>query len=340
MQTVIQYSRFGGPEVLEVVERPDPVPGEGKVLVDVKAIGVNPIDWKLRQGIRASDPIDTPRRVGNDAAGVISALGAGVDASGADASGADAHGVDASGADAHAVETAGWAVGDEVVVYGGYGAYTNELVASVDKLVRKPAGVPFEQAAALGVPVGTAYQAVASLGPQAGDVLLVHGASGAVGQAVVQFALGRGVTVVGTASKRNLERLRELGAIALEYGDGLVDRVLQEVPEVDYVIDLAGTDAALQASLDLVSDRSHIGTLVAGARAAELGIQAWSGGSPVPLSAEQNALRLEGVEVALAGLAERTFQVEIGRVLPLTEAAEAQRLSQAGGVRGKIVLVP
>ena len=161
MQTVVQYTRFGGPEVLEVAEYPDPTPGEGKVLIDVRAVGVNPIDWKLRQGIRPSDPIEKPRRLGNDVSGVITKLGEGVD---------------------------GWPVGDEVVVRGAYGAYASELVASAGKLVRKPANVSFEDAAALGIPAGTAYQALASLGVGDGDVLLIHGASGAVGQAAIQFA--------------------------------------------------------------------------------------------------------------------------------------------------------
>jgi NADPH:quinone reductase-like Zn-dependent oxidoreductase len=314
MQTVIQYTRFGGPEVLEVAEHPDPVPGEGKVLVAVRAAGVNPIDWKLREGSRASDPIEKPRRLGLDVAGVISALGDGVD---------------------------GWSVGDEVVVRGASGGYASEVVASVGKLVRKPAGVSFEDAAALGVPAGTAYQVVVSIGAGSGDVLLIHGASGAVGQAAIQFARARGIIVVGTASARNLDRVRDLGAIALEYGDGLVDRVREAVPQgVDYVLDMAGTDDALQSSFELVSDRSHIGTIVVGARAADLGIKAWSGGSPKPLTPEEEALRAEGLEVALAGLAEGTFQVEIGATYPLKDAAEAHRAGQAGEVRGKIILVP
>lgn len=314
MQTVIQYTRLGGPEVLEVAQYPDPVPGEGKVLVDVRAAGVNPRDWKVRKGVREGGPIDKPRRLGIDASGVISVVGEGVE---------------------------GWSVGDEVVVALASGAYTNKLVASAGKLLRKPANVSFEDAAALGVPAGTAYQVVASLGPGDGDVLLIHGASGSVGQAAIQFARARGVTVVGTASARNLDRIRELGGIALEYGDGLVERVREAVPQgVDYVLDMAGTDAALQASFELVSDRSHIGTIVAGARAAELGIKAWSGGSPQPLTDEENALRAEGLMTALAGLADGSFQVEIGAVYPLTEAAEAHRVGEAGEVRGKIILVP
>ncbi|QDZ16940.1 NADP-dependent oxidoreductase [Humibacter ginsenosidimutans] len=314
MQTVIQYTQFGGPEVLEVAQYPDPVPGEGKVLVAVKAAGVNPIDAKLRQGTRPSDPIEKPRRLGLDASGIISALGPDVD---------------------------GWAVGDEVVVRGAFGGYASELVASTGKLVRKPANVPFDQAAALGVAAGTAYQIVDSIGAGEGDVLLVHAASGSVGQAVIQFARDKGIVVVGTANARNLDRVSELGAIAVEYGDGLVERVRAAVPQgVDYVLDLAGTDAALQASFELVPDRSHIGTIVVGAKAAELGIKAWSGGNPVPLTDEENALRDKGLEVALAGLADGTFQVEIAAEYPLVEAAEAHRALKSGGLRGKIVLVP
>ncbi len=314
MQTVIQYRSLGGPEVLEVAEYPDPAPGAGKVLVEVRAAGVNPYDVKVRSGVRPSAPIDGPRRIGSDASGVIAALGPGV---------------------------GDWSVGDEVVVRGASGAYASELVASVGKLVRKPAAVTFEQAAALGVPAGTAYQVVVSIGAGDGDVLLIHGASGAVGQAAIQFARARGVTVVGTAGAANLGRVSELGAIALEYGDGLVERVLEAVPQgVDYVLDMAGTDAALQASFRLVADRSRIGTIVVGDRAAELGIRAWSGGSPVPLTAHEEALRAEGLEVALAGIADGTFQVEIGAIYPLREAAEAHRALESGGVRGKIILVP
>lgn len=314
MQTVIQYTRFGGPEVLEVAEYPDPVPGEGKVLVDVRAAGVNPIDAKLQRGTRPSAPIEKPRRLGLDVSGVVSALGPAVD---------------------------GWSVGDEVVVRGAYGGYASKIVASVGKLVHKPVNVPFDKAAAIGVPAGTAYQIVDSIGAGEGDVLLMHGASGAVGQAAVQFALARGIVVVGTANARNLQRLRELGAIAVEYGDGLVERVRQAVPQgVDYVLDLVGTDAALQASFDLVADRSHIGTIVMGAKAAEWGIKAWSGGNPVPLTAHEEALREEGLEVALSGLADGTFDVEIGAEFPLKDAAEAQRAHHEGTVRGKIVLIP
>ncbi len=254
MATIVQYEEFGGPEVLTLREVPTPHAPEGGVVVAVKAAGVNPIDAKLRANIRPSAPITEPRRVGSDAAGVVTEVGPGVDDR---------------------------AVGDEVVVRGAYGAYATHLVAAAEQLVRKPAGVTWEAAAAIGVPVSTAYQALRSLGVQEGTVLLIHGGSGSVGRAAIQFAHRWGATVIATASDANHERLRELGAVPVAYGPGLTDRVRAAAPNgVDRVLDAIGTDEALESSFELVADRSHIGTIVVGARAADLGIQAWAGGNP------------------------------------------------------------
>jgi NADPH:quinone reductase-like Zn-dependent oxidoreductase len=311
--TVVQYSRIGGPEVLEFASVPQPVPGPGEVLVEVLAIGVNPIEGKLRSGVRASPPITEPRRTGADASGVIVALDDGV---------------------------AEWAVGDEVIVSAS-GAYATFLAVSADRLDRKPDEWSFEQAAAVGIPVSTAYQALKSLELAAGETLLVHAGSGAVGQAAIQFAVAWGATVVATASPERQERVRELGAIPVEYGPGLLERVREAAPDgIDVVLDGAGTDEALEASFQLVSDRSRIGTIVVGARAAELGIRAWAGGSPVPLSDEEQRLRREGVAVASALAAEGRFDVEVAETLPFDQAAEAQRRIESGESRGKIVLLP
>ena len=311
--TVVQYSRIGGPEVLEFVSIPRPVPAPGEVLVEVLAIGVNPIDAKLRSGVRKTPPITEPRRVGSDASGVIAAIGAGVE---------------------------GWAVGDEVIASAS-GAYATFLVVPVDNLDRKPDEWSFEQGAAVGVPVATAYQSLRSLDVSAGQTLLVHAGSGAVGQAAIQFAVAWGATVVATAGAARQERVRELGAIPVEYGDGLVERVRAVAPQgIDVVLDAAGTDEALEASFELVTDRDRIGTIVVGARAAELGIRAWAGGNPVPLSEEELRLRREGVAVASSLAAEGRFDVEVGETLPFDQAAEAQRRVESGEARGKIVLLP
>ncbi|MCU1482880.1 MAG: NADP-dependent oxidoreductase [Subtercola sp.] len=349
----VQYSRFGGPEVLEVVEIEVPRASEGQVVVEVRAAGVNPIDWKLRGGLRASDPLTEPRGVGTDAAGVIievheSVQGAGAERDGVEGAGAERNAVEGTGAGRNGVEGAGargdgvdgWQVGDEVIVRGVYGAYASHLAADAGQLVAKPAGLDWAQAAAVGVPVGTAYQALRSLGVGEGTTLLIHGAAGGVGQAAVQFAREWGATVIGTASPGNHARLIELGAIPVAYGPGLVERVREAAPGgIDLVLDAVGTDEAIAASLELVDDRRAIGTVV-GARAAELGIRAWAGGSPVPLTPEEQALRAESLTVLAELFAAGRFEIEVSLSLPLDQAAEAHRLSEAGHVRGKLVLIP
>lgn len=314
MPHAIEYDRFGGPEVLEFREIPFTVPGPGEVVVDVRAAGVNPIDWKLRAHIRPSGEITAPRRVGSDGAGVISAVGDGVE---------------------------GWRAGDEVIVWSANGTYATEVAAPASKLARKPDGLSFEAAAAIPVPVGTAYQALHSLGVGEGDTLLLHGGSGAVGQAAIQLARRLGATVVATASERNHDHLRELGAIPVAYGDGLAERVRRAAPQgVTVALDAVGTDEAIAVSKELVADHDRVATLVEGARAAELGIRAWAGGNPVPLTDDEVALRDEAVALVADLTARGEFLLEIAHRYPLAEAAEAHRQSETGHVRGKIVLIP
>ncbi|MDY0911511.1 NADP-dependent oxidoreductase [Rathayibacter festucae] len=312
MSRFVQYTENGGPEVLEVVEAPEPEAPEGGVVVAIRAAGVNPIEWKMRSGIRPGPPF--PRRLGSDGAGVITAVGAGV---------------------------SGWSIGDEVIVSSAVGTYGESVVVAPESLDRKPAGLGFEEAAALGVPISTAYQAVVSLGVAEGSVFLVHAGAGAVGQAAVQFAVERGARVIATASPANHERLRELGAEPVAYGPGLEERLRAAAPDgVDRVLDAAGTDEALAASLALVSDPQHVGTVVVGARAAELGIRAWMGGSPVPLTDEEKALRREGIPRAAQLAADGRFSLELGPRFSLDDVADAHRLSEDGHTRGKILLVP
>ena len=315
MARFVQYTEFGGPEVLEVVEGPVPTAGEGTVVVETRAIGVNPIDGKLRSGKRPSGPITTPRVPGSDASGVVVEVAPGVEE---------------------------WHVGDEVVVSTGSGTYATHVVVPVAGLTRKPAALGWAQAAGLGVPAGTAYQSLRSLGVEAGMTVLVHGASGSVGQDAVQFARELGAHVIGTASPANQDRVRQLGAIPVAYGEGLVERVRAIAPEgVDRALDAAGTDEAIEASIELTGDPQKVATIVRGADAPNWGIQAYRGGSKVPLTAEQEAWRAEGVRLAAERAASGTFDVEIGRTLRLDDAAEAQRLLEEGKApRGKIILLP
>ncbi len=313
MTTAIAYTEFGGPEVLHEIPVPDPVAGPGQLAVRVTAAGVNPIDGKLRSGLRASAEIVEPRRVGNDGAGVVTAVGEGVD---------------------------GFRVGDPVVFGGAHGAYATEVAIAAAHVFPRPPQVSAAEGAALGIPAGTAYQTLRSLAVGADDTVLVHAGSGAVGQALIQFAVLWGATVVATASEGRFDRVRELGAVPVAYGEGLADRVRAAAPNgVTVAIDAAGTDEALHTSLDLVADHGRIATLVRGRDAAGLGIRAFSGGSPEPLTAQQQAWRTEAIPVTLALMAAGRFSVELGPSFALAHAADAHRAMDAG-TAGKITLVP
>ncbi|MGO1768685.1 MAG: NADP-dependent oxidoreductase [Microbacterium sp.] len=315
MTKAVQYTQLGGPEVLGVGDVPDPHPGPGQVAVRVEAAGVNPIDAKLRAGVRRTGPFDGPRGVGADGAGRVTAVGEGVD---------------------------GFRVGDPVAfgnaVGGPVGSYATDIAIDARHVSFRPGGVSAAQAAALPVPAGTAYQGLRSLGVGQGDTVLIHAGSGAVGQAAIQFAALWGARVIATCSPARAERVAGLGAEPLPYGDGLVERV-RAVGEVTAIFDGAGTDEALGQSLELLPDRSRIATIVSGAKADGLGIRAFSGGSPHPLTEQQLTWRAEALPMALALVAAGAFRVELGERFPLEGAADAHRAIEAGAA-GKLVIEP
>ena len=313
MAHAITYTEFGGPEVLTLTDTPAPQPGPGEVAVRVEAAGVNPIEWKIRSGARPTGPITEPRTVGSDLGGVVTAVGPDVD---------------------------GFRVGDPVAAFGARSAYATDAVVAAANVSLRPHNVSAAEGAALGIPVGTAYQTLRSLGVRGDDTLLVHGGSGAVGQAIIQFARLWGATVIATASERRFDRVRELGGTPVAYGEGLADRVREAAPQgVTVIIDAAGTDEALETSVELLDDKSRIATLVRGRDAAGFGIRAFGGGSSVPLTAQQLAWRAEAVPVVLALLGAGAFSVELGPSFPLADAALAHQAVQ-DGVSGKVILVP
>ena len=313
MAQAITYTRFGGPEVLTLTDVVTHAPAPGELAVHVEAAGVNPLDHKLRSGARASGEITEPRRVGADAAGVVTAVGDGVE---------------------------GFRPGDAVVLAGVTGAYASELVVPAERAWPRPPSVSAAVGAAIGIPFGTAYQTLRSLAVGHGDTVLVHGGSGAVGQAVIQYAVLWGARVLATTSDRRAERVRQLGAMPVSYEPGLLDRVRDAASEgITAVIDIAGTDEALEAFLALVADRRRIATLVRGKDADALGIRAFMGGSPRPLNPVEQAWRAEAIPATLQLLAAGAFSVEIGKEFPLSQAAEAHRSVEAG-IDGKVVLLP
>ncbi|MGB9184029.1 MAG: zinc-binding dehydrogenase, partial [Solirubrobacteraceae bacterium] len=201
-----QFSQFGGPEVLEIAELPDPHAAAGQIRVAVRAAGINPVDWKVRSGMMGGE---LPQTTGREAAGVVDEIGD---------------------------QVSDVAVGDEVFgfVAGGGGAAEFALL---EDYARIPPSLDFAAAAALPVAVETATRTLDALGVTEGQSVVINGAAGGVGQAAVQIARDRGARVIGTASEANHEFLRSLGAQATTYGDGLAERVRELAPQ--------GVDAAL-----------------------------------------------------------------------------------------------
>lgn len=301
MPQAIQFDDYGPPEVLHLVEVPELTAGPGQVRVAVRASGVNPFDWKVRSGaFREAFSVDLPSTPGSEFSGVVDQVGDGVD---------------------------GVTVGDEVLGRGS-GTYAEQVLVDPAAIGRKPAGLSWEQAAALPVAVDAAYRVLVPLGLEEGQTLLVDGAAGGVGGILVQVARARGLAVIGTASERNHTRLRALGVTPVAYGDGLAERVAAAAPDgVDAAADLAGK-GSLPTLVELVGDPARVVTIADG-NAQRLGVRFTGGGDQAPAGALEDALRL---------VAEGKLEVPVGSVFALAEAAAAQRESQSGRSDGRIVL--
>jgi NADPH:quinone reductase-like Zn-dependent oxidoreductase len=296
----IQFSRFGGPEVLEVVELADPHPAAGQIRVAVRAIGVNPVDWKVRSGAMGGE---LPQTTGQEVAGVVDELGDGV---------------------------ADVAVGDEVFggALGGSGA---AQLALLENYAPIPPPLGFAGAAVLPVAIETATRTLDLLGVAAGQTLLVNGAAGGVGISAVQLARERGARVIGTASPANHEYLQSFGAEPTTYGDGLVERVRELAPGgVDRALDAAG-GGALPALVKLAGGSEHVVTIADYPGAEQTGVR-FSGG--------MGTGRAWHVLAEIGGLIEAgRFWLPVAQTFTLAQVGEAHRLSETGHVRGKLVLV-
>ena len=305
MARVAQFSEYGDPDVIRVVETPAPTPGPGKVRLAVRAASVNPIDWKTVAGsMRDQIPLRLPAGVGTDVAGVIDQVGS---------------------------DVSEFSVGDEVLGSSVTPSFADYALAEPASLVRKPVDVSWWVAGSLAAAGGTAYAALKQLGVQTGETLLIHAAAGGVGTFAVQLAVARGATVIGTASKGNHSYLRVIGAVPVSYGDGLLERVRSLAPQgVDAVLDASGR-GEIPLSIGLTGDPERVLTLVA-VDAADTGIQIHVGG---PGSDLGDALREIG-----ALLEQRRLIVPIWHAYSLAEIATAFKVSIAGHLAGKVVVLP
>jgi NADPH2:quinone reductase len=315
MVTKVVATAFGGPEVLAVIDEEVGAPAPGEVLLGIRAAGTNPIDYKLYSGARGNDPSSLPMHLGLEASGVVLAVGEG-----------------AEGA-AGAIH-----VGDEVIAFHAVGSYAEQLIVHGSALVPKPATLSFEEAAGLLLAGTTAVHALVAVGVARGETLVVHGASGGVGLLLVQLAVAKGVRVIGTAGETSQAELRALGAEAVVYGEGLVERIRDLAPGgVDAAIDSVGTDEAIDTSLELVADRRRIATLANAQRGLAVGIQVLGNAPGADPGMEiRSEARVDLAEQAGKGL----LEVRVAATYPLTEAAEAHRHLATGHAHGKIVLVP
>lgn len=294
-----RFSRFGGPEVLEIVDVPDPHAGPGQVRIAVRAAGVNPSDWKKRAGLMDEE---LPQTMGYEAAGVVDELGAGV---------------------------SDVAVGDRVFGFSTDGAAQAEL-AVLSHYAPIPPSLDFAGAAALPAAIETATRALDQLGVAAGSTLLVNGASGSVGSAAVQLAVARGARVIGTAGPVNHDYLRSLGGEPVAYGNGLVERVRTIAPGgVDLALDVAGS-GVLPELIGLAGGPERVVTIADFAGARQHGVRFSSGdaGRAVHVLAEIGDLIESG-----------RFSLPVARTFPLAEIAQAHRAGEDGHPRGKLVLL-
>jgi len=301
---------WGPPELWRLDDTTAPDPGPGEVTIRVRAAGMNPAD---RKHVAAPRPgIALPVPIGYEVSGEIVALGADTRIGSGEAR-----------------------VGDEVIAFRVQGGYATALTAPAEKAFRKPAPLSHAEAANLLLAGTTAAEMLHRVRAEAGETILLHGASGAVGVMVLQLAALRGVTVIGTASEAGAERVRRFGGLPVAYGDGLAQRVRALGLPIHAALDAVGTDEAVDVSLGLVGDRRRIVTIAAPGRAAEHGFLSIAGSQPAS-AVFRDGIRGELVRLADEGL----LVVPLARTYPLAEAVEATRFLAEEHPGGKLALIP
>jgi NADPH:quinone reductase-like Zn-dependent oxidoreductase len=280
----LQFSTYGGPEVVTWGEAPEPHAGPGRIRISVRAASVNPLDWKVFTGALAGgDPLEGTGYLGYDAAGVVDEVGDGVE---------------------------GVAVGDEVL---GLGQNTQADFAVLHAWAPKPAAIDWAVAAAAGVAGETSERGLRLVGVTSGNTVFIDGGAGGVGAVAVQMAVARGAKVVASAGAANDDYLREIGAIPVRYGDGVVDRVREAAGgQVDAVFDVAGK-TPIEGLVSLVPEPAKVVT-IANFAAGSAGVRVTGGDS--------DSRAMEALAEVATMLADNTLVLKV-QTFPFDRAAEA-----------------
>ena len=303
----IQIHEFGGPEVLKYEDAPKPKPGADEVVIKVFATSVNPIDWKIREGhAKGKFPIKFPLIPGWDVSGEIDEVGSNI---------------------------LNFRKGDEVYSRPDptkNGTYAEYVVVKANLINRKPQSIDHEKAAAVPLAGLTAWQALFDYGKlQQGQKVLIHAASGGVGTFAVQFAKWKGAYVIGTTSKENMDFVKKLGADkVIDYKN---EKFEEKLKNIDLVIDLIGGDTQ-KRSLKVIKKGGRLITTVQvenqeATKEKNIHIEGFLAQS-LPEELEQIKQLIDSGKV----------KPVVSKIMPLKDAAKAQKLSEKGHTRGKIVL--
>jgi NADPH:quinone reductase-like Zn-dependent oxidoreductase len=306
MMKAVRIAKYGGLDVLQVLDIPRPQPSAGEVLVKVKATGINPGEASIREGyLEHLFHTDFPSGEGSDLAGIVEEVGDGVD---------------------------NFAVGDEVIGFSHTrGAHAEYAIVPAKDLVPRPANVSWEQGGALFVAGTTAWACIKAVDLQAGDTVVVSGAAGGVGSIAVQLARQAGATVIGLAGEANHAWLSQHGVIPVRYGDGQEDRIREASKgKVDAFIDTFGK-GYVELALKLGVSPDRINTIIDFEAVAKHGIKA---------EGSQKAATAEVLTQLTTLMAEGKLELVIAKTFPLAEVQEAFRELEQRHTHGKIVLIP
>ena len=302
----VLFDRYGGRDVLYVADVPMPTPTADEVVVAVKAAGINPGEAAIRSGaLRDRFPASFPSGEGSDLAGIVVAVGEGVE---------------------------DFAVDDEVLGFSWRrSSHATHVAVPVSQLIHKPNELSWEVAGSLYVVGCTAYAAVRAVGAKPGETVAVSAAAGGVGTIVVQLLGLREARVLGIASPSNADWLQSHGALTVPYGEGLAERLKAAAPDgIDAFIDLFGPEY-VQLAVDLGISRDRIETITAFEKAQELGVKADGSGTASTLE----------VLTEMAGLvASGAIEIPIAATYPMERVADAFEVLERRHTRGKIVLIP